>query len=77
MQYEKEQVYALNLFKQTFFCKEGLVSLWDDVENPPHSLSKEASSTSKVPDHFIEKLWQRVVGESLVVGVKLTESFSL
>nr|XP_005015241.3 Fanconi anemia group B protein [Anas platyrhynchos] len=57
--------------------KEGLVSLWDDVENPPHSLSKEASSTSKVPDHFIEKLWQRVVGESLVVGVKLTESFSL
>ncbi|EOB04599.1 Fanconi anemia group B protein, partial [Anas platyrhynchos] len=54
-----------------------LVSLWDDVENPPHSLSKEASSTSKVPDHFIEKLWQRVVGESLVVGVKLTESFSL
>ncbi|NWZ26927.1 FANCB protein, partial [Asarcornis scutulata] len=57
--------------------KEGLVSLWDDVENPPHSLSKEASSTSKVPDHFVEKLWQRVVGESLVVGVKLTESFSL
>ncbi|XP_005015241.4 Fanconi anemia group B protein [Anas platyrhynchos] len=57
--------------------KEGLVSLWDDVENPPHSLSKEASSTSKVPDHFIEKLWQRVVGESLVVGVKVTESFSL
>nr|XP_013055556.2 Fanconi anemia group B protein [Anser cygnoides] len=57
--------------------KEGLVSLWDDVENPPHSLSKETSSTSKVPDHFVEKLWQRVVGESLVVGVKLTESFYL
>ncbi|NXK04891.1 FANCB protein, partial [Herpetotheres cachinnans] len=56
---------------------EGLVSLWDDVENPPHSLSKETSLASKVPEHFTEKLWQRVVGDSLVVGVKLTESFYL
>ncbi|NXA21719.1 FANCB protein, partial [Ibidorhyncha struthersii] len=56
---------------------EGLVSLWDDVENPPHSLSKETSLASKVPEHFIEKLWQRVVGDSLVVGVKLTETFYL
>ncbi|NWX40805.1 FANCB protein, partial [Steatornis caripensis] len=56
---------------------EGLVSLWDDVENPPHSLSKETSLASKVPKHFTEKLWQRIVGDSLVVGVKLTESFCL
>ncbi|NWT00881.1 FANCB protein, partial [Mionectes macconnelli] len=58
-----------------WYRSEGLVSLWDDVENPPHSLSKEASLASKVPEHFTEKLWQRVVGDSLVVGVKLTESF--
>ncbi|NWY91040.1 FANCB protein, partial [Loxia curvirostra] len=57
--------------------KEGLVSLWDDVENPPDSLSKETSSASEVPEHFTEELWQRVVGDSLVVGVKLTESFYL
>ncbi|NXY07542.1 FANCB protein, partial [Pteruthius melanotis] len=57
--------------------EEGLVSLWDDVENPPHSLSKETSLASKVPEHFTEELWQRVVGDSLVVGVKLTESFYL
>ncbi|NXY29120.1 FANCB protein, partial [Pomatorhinus ruficollis] len=56
---------------------EGLVSLWDDVENPADSLSKEASLASKVPEHFTEELWQRVVGDSLVVGVKLTESFYL
>ncbi|NWV38729.1 FANCB protein, partial [Grantiella picta] len=56
---------------------EGLVSLWDDVENPPHSLSKLTPLASKVPEHFAEELWQRVVGESLVVGVKLTESFYL
>ncbi|NXI88464.1 FANCB protein, partial [Rhipidura dahli] len=54
-----------------------LVSLWDDVENPPHSLSKETSLVPKVPEHFTEELWQRVVGDSLVVGVKLTESFYL
>ncbi|KFP64875.1 Fanconi anemia group B protein, partial [Cariama cristata] len=68
----EERTHILPTAKQ-----EGLVSLWDDVENPPHSLSKETSLTSKVPEHFIEKLWQRVVGDSLVVGVKLTESFYL
>ncbi|XP_068859361.1 Fanconi anemia group B protein [Aphelocoma coerulescens] len=57
--------------------QEGLVSLWDDVENPPHSLSKETSLVSEVPEHFTEELWQRVVGDKLVVGVKLTESFYL
>ncbi|NWV52970.1 FANCB protein, partial [Daphoenositta chrysoptera] len=57
--------------------EEGLVSLWDDVENPPHSLSKETSLASEVPEHCTEELWQRVVGDSLVVGVKLTESFYL
>ncbi|XP_002194500.5 Fanconi anemia group B protein [Taeniopygia guttata] len=56
--------------------EEGLVSLWDDVENPPDSLSKERSA-SQVPEHFTEELWQRVVDDSLVVGVKLTESFCL
>ncbi|XP_039570233.1 Fanconi anemia group B protein [Passer montanus] len=57
--------------------EEGLVSLWDDVENPHDSLSKETSSASEVPEHFTEELWQRVVGDSLVVGVKLTEAFYL
>ncbi|NXF80691.1 FANCB protein, partial [Sclerurus mexicanus] len=74
----EERTHILPKAKEKmFFCKEGLVSLWDDVENPPHSPSKETSLASKVPDHFTEKLWQRVVGDSLVVGVKLTESFSL
>ncbi|NXM64247.1 FANCB protein, partial [Illadopsis cleaveri] len=56
---------------------EGLVSLWDDVESPADSLGKESSLSSKVPEHFTEELWQRVVGDNLVVGVKLTESFYL
>ncbi|NWT54211.1 FANCB protein, partial [Erythrocercus mccallii] len=68
---------CLYLIYLKFFCKEGLVSLWDDVENPADSLSKETSLTPNVPEHFTEELWQRVVGDSLVVGVKLTESFYL
>ncbi|NWQ71085.1 FANCB protein, partial [Neopipo cinnamomea] len=47
---------------------EGLVSLWDDVENPPHSLRKETPLVSEVPERFTKKLWQRVVDDSLVVG---------
>ncbi|NXI49069.1 FANCB protein, partial [Chloroceryle aenea] len=58
-------------------CRGCLVSLWDDVENPPHSLSEETSLTSAVPERITEELWQRVVGDSLVVGVKVTESFYL
>ncbi|NWU95322.1 FANCB protein, partial [Upupa epops] len=53
-----------------------LVSLWDDVENT-QSLSEDTTLASEVPEHFTEKLWQRVVGDSLVVGVKLIEPFYL
>ncbi|NXP46049.1 FANCB protein, partial [Heliornis fulica] len=73
----EERTHVLPTAKKVKYKREGLVTLWDDVENPPHSLSKETSLASKVPDHFTEKLWQRVVGDSLVVGVKLTESFYL
>ncbi|NXA10667.1 FANCB protein, partial [Sapayoa aenigma] len=69
----EERIHILPKAKEVKM--EGLVSLWDDVENPPHSLSKETSLVSKVPEHFTEKLWQRVVGDNLIVGVKLTESF--
>lgn len=68
----------LNLSKKPhFFYQEGLVSLWDDVENPADSFSSETLFACKVPEHFTEALWQRVVGDSLVVGVKLKESFYL
>ncbi|NXO60579.1 FANCB protein, partial [Aramus guarauna] len=73
----EERTHILPTAKKVKCKREGLVCLWDDVENPPHSLSKETSLASKIPEHFTEKLWQRVVGDSLVVGVKLTESFYL
>ncbi|NWJ00205.1 FANCB protein, partial [Crypturellus undulatus] len=73
----QERSHILPTAKEVKFKREGLVSLWDDAENPLHSLNKEASMTAKVPEHFIEKLWQRVVDDRLIVGVKLIESFSL
>ncbi|XP_043360046.1 Fanconi anemia group B protein isoform X2 [Dermochelys coriacea] len=57
--------------------EEGLVSLWDDTENLLHPLDKKMTLTSEVPEHLIEKLWQRVVDDSLVIGVKITESPNL
>ncbi|XP_032651822.1 Fanconi anemia group B protein [Chelonoidis abingdonii] len=56
--------------------EEGLVSLWDDTENL-HPLGKKKTLTSEVPEYLIEKLWQRVVDDSLVIGVKITESPNL
>ncbi|XP_034612474.1 Fanconi anemia group B protein isoform X2 [Trachemys scripta elegans] len=56
--------------------EEGLVSLWDDTENL-HPLDKKETLTSEVPEYLIEKLWQRVVDDSLVIGVKITESPNL
>ncbi|XP_030429149.1 Fanconi anemia group B protein [Gopherus evgoodei] len=56
--------------------EEGLVSLWDDTENL-HPLGKKKTLTSEVPEYLIEKLWQRVVDDSLVIGIKLTESPNL
>ncbi|KAH1185451.1 Fanconi anemia group B protein [Mauremys mutica] len=56
--------------------EEGLVSLWDDTENL-HPLGKKKTLTSEVSEYLIEKLWQRVVDDSLVIGVKITESPNL
>ncbi|EMP25701.1 Fanconi anemia group B protein [Chelonia mydas] len=57
--------------------QEGLVSLWDDEEDFLYPLDKKMTLTSEVPEHLIEKLWQRVVDDSLVIGVKITESPNL
>ncbi|XP_074839456.1 Fanconi anemia group B protein isoform X2 [Carettochelys insculpta] len=56
--------------------EEGLVSLWDDTENL-HPLDKKMTLTSEIPEHFIEKLWHRVVDDRLVVGIKIRESPNL
>ncbi|NXP76295.1 FANCB protein, partial [Ramphastos sulfuratus] len=57
--------------------EEGLVPLWDDVEDPPCSLGQETPLARQVPEHLVENLWHRVVGDSLVVGVQLAAAFHL
>ncbi|XP_019380226.1 PREDICTED: Fanconi anemia group B protein [Gavialis gangeticus] len=57
--------------------EEGLVSLWDDTENPFSSLNKETALGSEDPEQIIENVWQRVVDDSLVIGVQITESLNL
>ncbi|KAE8621914.1 hypothetical protein XENTR_v10005034 [Xenopus tropicalis] len=53
--------------------KEGLVSLWDDIKGSPCPPSTEMCSS--LPDECpVERIWQRVVDDLLVIGVKLSSS---
>lgn len=57
--------------------EEGLVSLWDDQEPScdPSDGVKEVPQPD--PGHLVERVWQRVVDDHWVVGVKLTDSVDL
>ncbi|XP_069493168.1 Fanconi anemia group B protein [Ambystoma mexicanum] len=58
--------------------EEGLLPLWDDDENNPGSPPEDVSELpSQNPENPVERVWQRVVDDSWVVGVKLTESVNL
>ncbi|NXN18204.1 FANCB protein, partial [Indicator maculatus] len=60
--------------------EEGLAPLWDEVENPPPPpppLGQETPVAQQAPERLVESLWQRVVGDSLVVGVQLAAAFHL
>ncbi|XP_069061103.1 Fanconi anemia group B protein [Pleurodeles waltl] len=54
--------------------EEGLVSLWDDQEpsRAPSAGVKEVPQQD--PGHLVERVWQRVVEDHWVVGVKLVDS---
>ncbi|XP_077199302.1 Fanconi anemia group B protein [Paroedura picta] len=54
--------------------KEGLVSLWDDTQKP---FDNGISTSAKDQEQFVEEIWYRVVDDSLVIGIKLMESFDL
>ncbi|XP_042189863.1 Fanconi anemia group B protein [Callorhinchus milii] len=54
--------------------EEGLVSLWDEEETDLQPLEEETNSTTQVLNHPMQRVWQRVVDDSWVVGVQLSES---
>ncbi|XP_030057427.1 Fanconi anemia group B protein isoform X2 [Microcaecilia unicolor] len=57
--------------------EENLVSLWDEEENTTCSLDKGTLLAIEDPEHLVEKVWQRVMDTSLVVGVKINDKISL
>ncbi|KAM4048657.1 Fanconi anemia group B protein isoform 1-T2 [Anomaloglossus baeobatrachus] len=53
--------------------KEGLVSLWDDVEDCPHPPAADGSPPVR-SEQLVEATWHCVVDDLLVVGVRLKSS---
>lgn len=62
------------MYMYVFSCKEGLVSFWDEAQKP---FDNYISTQPKDHEQFVEELWYHVMDDSLVVGVKLMESFDL
>ncbi|XP_028656685.2 Fanconi anemia group B protein isoform X1 [Erpetoichthys calabaricus] len=53
--------------------EERLVSLWDEERCSQSSSSEILSVPKKIPD-LVDKVWQRVIGDSWVVGVNLKDA---
>ncbi|KAJ8350693.1 hypothetical protein SKAU_G00258230 [Synaphobranchus kaupii] len=52
--------------------QEHLVSLWDDDDEDEEGLDEELRAPPLAPPTLVEKVWHRVIEDSLVVGVQLT-----
>ncbi|XP_063811851.1 Fanconi anemia group B protein [Pseudophryne corroboree] len=57
--------------------KECLVSLLDDADECHYPSAEEKCSSSVDSECFVEKIWQRVIDDFLVVGVKLKDSVDI
>ncbi|XP_020863058.1 Fanconi anemia group B protein [Phascolarctos cinereus] len=57
--------------------KDVLVSLCGDKKHLPHSLNEKLSDTSHDSKPIVEKMWYRVLGDHLVVGAEIKNSFIL
>lgn len=60
-----------------FFYKECLFTLCGEEENPVHTFDEKLSDNFQDSEQLVEKIWYRVVDDSLVVGVKITSSLKL
>ncbi|XP_058391448.1 Fanconi anemia group B protein isoform X2 [Diceros bicornis minor] len=57
--------------------EECLVTLCGKEENPVHTLDEKLSDNFQDSEQLVEKIWYRVIDDSLVVGVKITSSLKL
>ncbi|EPY87953.1 hypothetical protein CB1_000205003 [Camelus ferus] len=56
---------------------ECLVTLCGKEENPANTFDEKLSGNFQDPEQLVEKIWYRVIEDSLVVGVKTTSSLKL
>ncbi|KAM5290148.1 Fanconi anemia group B protein isoform 1-T2 [Glossophaga mutica] len=57
--------------------EECLVTLCGNEENPVHTGDEELSDNSQDSEQLVEKIWHRVLDDSLVVGVETVSSLTL
>ncbi|XP_062907101.1 Fanconi anemia group B protein [Mobula hypostoma] len=57
--------------------EEGLVSLWHDEGTDLQLSTEKISSTDQTLNNPVQKIWQRVVDDSWIVGVQISESTTL
>nr|XP_024647378.1 Fanconi anemia group B protein isoform X2 [Macaca nemestrina] len=57
--------------------KECLVPLWGEEENSVHISDEKVSDNFQDSEQLVEKIWYRVMDDTLVVGVKTTSSLKL
>ncbi|XP_012505250.1 PREDICTED: Fanconi anemia group B protein [Propithecus coquereli] len=57
--------------------REYLVPLWGEEENSVHIFDEKLPNNFQDSEQLVEKLWYRVMDDSLVVGVKTTSSLKL
>uniref|UniRef100_A0A9L0IGL0 FA complementation group B n=1 Tax=Equus asinus TaxID=9793 RepID=A0A9L0IGL0_EQUAS len=57
--------------------EECLFTLCGEEENPVHTFDEKLSDNFQDSEQLVEKIWYRVVDDSLVVGVKITSSLKL
>ncbi|KAF6090383.1 FA complementation group B [Phyllostomus discolor] len=67
----------LTIYLNMFFYKECLVTLCGNEENPVHTADEELSDNSQDSEQLVEKIWYRVIDDSLVVGVETVSSLTL
>ena len=57
--------------------EECLVTLCGEEENPVYTFDEKLSDNFQDSEQLVEKIWYRVIEDSLVVGVKTTSSLKV
>lgn len=68
--------FAISYLNLSFY-KECLVTLCGNEENPVHAGDEKLADNPQDSEQLVEKIWCRVVDDSLVVGVQTVSSLAL